>query len=113
MTRSNIPVVDLQDLRAGGERARRFVDTVGGALHDIGFFSVRGHDVSQAMIDDAYEKARRFFALPPDVKARYEDARAKAQRGFTSFGKEHAKGASAPDLKEFFQIGRTDVPDDH
>ncbi|MES2944933.1 MAG: NAD(P)/FAD-dependent oxidoreductase [Pseudomonadota bacterium] len=28
------------------------------------------------------------------------------QRGYTSFGKEHAKGSDAPDLKEFFQYGQ-------
>ena len=32
------------------------------------------------------------------------------QRGYTSFGTEHAKGFEAPDLKEFFQFGQT--PDD-
>ncbi len=34
------------------------------------------------------------------------------QRGYTSFGKEHAKGSDAPDLKEFFQYGQI-VPPDH
>ena len=29
------------------------------------------------------------------------------QRGYTSFGREHAKGSEAPDLKEFFQYGQT------
>ena len=29
------------------------------------------------------------------------------QRGYTSFGQEHAKGSEAPDLKEFFQYGQT------
>jgi isopenicillin N synthase-like dioxygenase len=33
------------------------------------------------------------------------------QRGYTSFGKEHAKGSDAPDLKEFFQYGQ--VPRDN
>ncbi|MCG7860074.1 isopenicillin N synthase family oxygenase, partial [Flavihumibacter sediminis] len=36
------------------------------------------------------------------------------QRGYTSFGKEHAKGSDAPDLKEFYQHGQTvigDVPE--
>jgi isopenicillin N synthase-like dioxygenase len=28
------------------------------------------------------------------------------QRGYTSFGKEHAKGSDAPDLKEFYQHGQ-------
>ena len=34
------------------------------------------------------------------------------QRGYTSFGKEHAKQSKVADLKEFFQIGQ-EVPADH
>ena len=29
------------------------------------------------------------------------------QNGYTHFGKEHAKDSTQPDLKEFYQIGRT------
>lgn len=113
MQQSSIPVVDLEDLRAGGERRARFVETMGRALVDIGFFAVKNHEISREDIAAAYEEARAFFSLPLDVKRRYEDPAKKAQRGFTSFGKEHAKGMDAPDLKEFWQVGRTDVPDDH
>ena len=113
MSRSSIPVVDLRDLTAGADAFRRFVATVGAALQDTGFFSVTGHGIPRALVDDAYAQARAFFALSAQDKAAYEDAKRKAQRGFTSFGKEHAKGQDAPDLKEFFQIGRTDVPDTH
>jgi isopenicillin N synthase-like dioxygenase len=108
-----LPVVDLRDRTAGADPFRRFVGAVGAALQDTGFFAVTGHGIPAALIDDAYRHARAFFALPAATKARYEDDARKAQRGFTSFGKEHAKGQAAPDLKEFFQVGRTDVPDDH
>ena len=48
-----------------------------------------------------------FFALPANEKKKYEIAGLAGQRGYTSFGKEHAKGSDAPDLKEFFQFGQT------
>lgn len=89
------------------------MDAVGRALTEIGFFSVRGHGVAPELIERAYSVAERFFASSPQVKARYELPAAAGQRGFTSFGKEHAKDSPAPDLKEFYQIGRVDVPDDH
>jgi isopenicillin N synthase-like dioxygenase len=41
------------------------------------------------------------------VKKKYEIPGLAGQRGYTSFGKEHAKGSTAPDLKEFFQFGQT------
>ena len=40
-------------------------------------------------------------------KTGYEIPGLAGQRGYTSFGREHAKGSEAPDLKEFFQYGQT------
>ena len=57
--------------------------------------------------------ARAFFHLPPETKAAYHRPDKMGQRGFTGFGTEHARDSQAPDLKEFWQIGRPDVPDDH
>jgi isopenicillin N synthase-like dioxygenase len=48
----------------------------------------------------------QFFALPDSVKRKYEIPDLAGQRGYTSFGKEHAKGSTAPDLKEFWQMGQ-------
>jgi len=113
MAVQNIPVVDLRDW-AGGVGARQtFVQTVGESLAEIGFFAVRNHGIPDALTQRAYAVAKEFFHLPADVKARYHDAAKKGQRGFTGFGKEHAKDSQAPDLKEFWQVGRPDVPDDH
>lgn len=113
MSQASIPVVDVDDLLAGGARRARFADVMGRALCDTGFFAVKNHPISKDVIEAAYDRARAFFTLPLEQKLRYEDPAKKAQRGFTSFGKEHAKGMDAPDLKEFWQVGRTDVPDDH
>jgi isopenicillin N synthase-like dioxygenase len=49
---------------------------------------------------------QQFFTLPSDAKRKYEIPGLAGQRGYTSFGKEHAKGSDAPDLKEFFQFGQ-------
>ncbi len=109
----NIPVVDLRDWDAGGADRARFVRAVGESLADIGFFAVAGHGVDEALTHAAYDAARTFFSLPADVKQRYHRAGAAGQRGFTGFGTEHAKGSGAPDLKEFWQVGRVGVGDDH
>jgi isopenicillin N synthase-like dioxygenase len=113
VTADNIPVVDLRDWTAGGEARDRFIHAVGESLTAIGFFAVRHHGVSDALTQRAYEVARAFFHLPPEVKRRYHDPANFGQRGYTGFGTEHAKDAAAPDLKEFWQVGRPDVPDDH
>ncbi len=113
MSESSLPVVDLRDWYAGGAARDRFTATVGDSLADIGFFALDHHGVAEDLTRRAYQAARDFFHLPPDVKAGYHRAGAKGQRGYTGFGTEHARDSSAPDLKEFWQVGRTGVPDDH
>ncbi len=113
MSAQNIPVVDLTDWHAGGARREQLVATVGSSLSEIGFFAVKNHDISPELTEAAYRVARQFFGLPAEVKARYHDPAKKGQRGFTGFGREHAKDSPAPDLKEFWQVGRPDVPADH
>ena len=42
--------------------------------------------------DNLYENIKLFFDLPDSIKSKYEFQGFKGQRGYTSFGKEHAKG---------------------
>ena len=55
---------------------------------------------------DYYKSIKDFFDLPTDVKAKYELEGFAGQRGYTSFGKEHAKGKKEGDLKEFWHFGQ-------
>ncbi|NJM90910.1 MAG: isopenicillin N synthase family oxygenase [Myxococcales bacterium] len=109
----NIPVVDLADWYAEGPRRSSFVEEVGRALTEIGFFAVRNHNVSPALTEAAYRAAQQFFQQAAATKVAYFDPAKKGQRGFTGYGREHARDSAAPDLKEFWQIGRPNVPDDH
>jgi isopenicillin N synthase-like dioxygenase len=109
----NIPVVDAADWHGDAAARARFVETVGASLADIGFFAVSHHGVPDALAQRAYAAARAFFHLPAAHKAAYHRADKAGQRGYTGFGTEHAKGQASPDLKEFWQVGRPDVPDDH
>ena len=53
-----------------------------------------------------YEAIKKFFALPDDVKKKYEQTGIAGQRGYTGKGKEHAKGRNTGDLKEFYHVGQ-------
>lgn len=106
-----IPVVDLADFLSGDpKRKQAFVQQLGKAYEDVGFVAVKNHGIPDDLIADLYKYVQRFFSLPSDSKKRYEVPGLAGQRGYTSFGKEHAKGSDAPDLKEFFQYGQN-VPD--
>jgi isopenicillin N synthase-like dioxygenase len=107
MNEQSIPVVSLKNFTHGNANERdRFVSTVGDALTDLGFFSVEDHGVDMRLIDKAYAIAHEFYELPNEKKKRYENLAIKGQRGYTSFGREHAKGSNASDLKEFWHVGR-------
>lgn len=106
-----IPTVDLADFLSGDPgRKADFVKKLGNAYEDVGFVAVKNHGISDQLIGELYQYVQDFFSLPLEQKKRYEDPELAGQRGYTSFGKEHAKGSDAPDLKEFYQYGQ--VPRD-
>ena len=108
-----IPLVDLSQFERGSAAEKAaFVEKLGKAFHEIGFVGVTGHGIPKSVIEGFYEASKTFFALPEGVKKQYEIEGMAGQRGYTSFGKEHAKGSQVADLKEFFQIGQ-EVPADH
>ena len=105
-----IPQVDLSDFVKGGKEKRAaFVEKLGKAYEDVGFVTVINHGINDGQIEQLYEEVKKFFAQPRSVKSRYEIKGLAGQRGYTSFGREHAKGSNAPDLKEFYQWGQTVV----
>ncbi|GAC1385107.1 MAG: 2-oxoglutarate and iron-dependent oxygenase domain-containing protein [Ginsengibacter sp.] len=110
---ASIPVVDLNDFKnSDAESKKNFVQQLGKAYEEVGFVAVKNHGIPENLIADLYKHVQQFFSLPLEQKRRYEIPELAGQRGYTSFGKEHAKGSDAPDLKEFFQYGQV-VPADH
>jgi isopenicillin N synthase-like dioxygenase len=104
----NIPIVDLSQFINGSQVEKvHFVKELGTAFEELGFVSVKNHGISSELINSLYSTVERFFSLPEDSKSKYEIPGLAGQRGYTSFGKEHAKGSDAADLKEFFQYGQT------
>ncbi|NER11340.1 Isopenicillin N synthase [Muriicola jejuensis] len=102
-----IPSVDLRDyLSSEPEKRQKFVRELGGAFEDIGFVALSGHFLSEELIASLYSEIKKFFALPQEVKDQYEIEGIGGQRGYTSFGKEHAKGKKEGDLKEFWHFGQ-------
>jgi isopenicillin N synthase-like dioxygenase len=102
-----IPVVNLADFLSGDPQLKQaFVNQLGKAYEEVGFVAVKNHGIPDELIADLYKYVQQFFALPSDAKRKYEIPGLAGQRGYTSFGKEHAKGSDAPDLKEFFQFGQ-------
>jgi isopenicillin N synthase-like dioxygenase len=103
----SIPVVDLAEFVSGDPQSKAsFVQQLGKAYEEVGFVAVKNHGVPDDLIKNIYEYVQEFFSLPLEMKLKYEVLGLAGQRGYTSFGREHAKGSDAPDLKEFFQYGQ-------
>ncbi|MEZ2414337.1 isopenicillin N synthase family dioxygenase [Muriicola sp. E247] len=104
---NTIPSVDLRDyLSSDPVKKEQFVNDLGGAFEEIGFVALSGHFLSEPLIESLYSEIKKFFALPQEVKDKYEIEGIGGQRGYTSFGKEHAKGRKEGDLKEFWHFGQ-------
>ena len=89
-----------------------FAQQLGRSFEEYGFAIIAGHGIPDELIHRAEEQAKAFFALPDETKRRYHIEGGGGARGYTPFGIETAKGASAFDLKEFWHVGR-ELAHDH
>lgn len=99
-----IPTIDLSAWRAGDPAIGPAVDE---ALQKAGFLLAAGHGVDDALRAEVRAAARRFFALPAEVKQEY--AVRIGGRGWLAPGVEangNVEGVETPpDLKESFAVG--------
>lgn len=108
-----IPLVDLRKFTEGSAEDRQsFVQELGHAFQEFGFVGVINHGIPKELVSRYYSESKAFFSLPTEIKSKYEVPGLAGQRGYTSFGKEHAKQSNVGDLKEFFQLGQI-VPEGH
>lgn len=104
---NKIPSLDLRDfLSEDANRKEEFVQSIGRAFQEIGFCAVKGHLLSDDLVERLYKQIKLFFDLPYEVKAKYEFPQYSGQRGYVSFGKESAKGSKHGDLKEYWHFGQ-------
>lgn len=103
----SIPSLDLSDYLAGDpSRKGKFIRNLGKAYEEVGFVAIKNHGFEDSLRDELYSQVENFFELDTQAKHNYERPELNGQRGYNSFGKEHAKGNDSPDLKEFWQFGQ-------
>ena len=108
-----IPSVDLADFVHGdAQQKEEFIQSLGKAYEHIGFVAVKNHLIDETTTNQLYQEVKSFFDLPLETKLKYEIPGLAGQRGYTSFGKEHAKDSNAGDLKEFWHFGQIVEGDD-
>jgi isopenicillin N synthase-like dioxygenase len=102
-----IPSLDLANFTSGtaAEKAQ-FVKDLGEAFNNIGFIALKNHGLSDEDREKLYAHTQAYFQQADKTKAVDEIAGMAGQRGYTGKGKEHAKGRTTGDLKEFYHVGQ-------
>jgi isopenicillin N synthase-like dioxygenase len=109
----NIPSVDLSEFLSDNPIIKqKFIKEIGEAYEEIGFVALHGHFLTNTISENLYKEVKAFFDLPQEIKESYEIDGIGGQRGYTSFGKESAKGKKEGDLKEFWHFGQEVIGND-
>ena len=104
---NRIPQVNLNDYLTGDpDSKKKFINDLGKGFSEIGFIALKGHLLNDTVKESLYGEVKNFFNLSNEIKSKYIISGLASQRGFTPFGKEHAKGRNVGDLKEFWHFGQ-------
>jgi len=106
---ADVASVSLADFSQDREA---FARALGGSFERYGFAVISDHGISSDLIARAEAASKALFALPEAVKRAYHIPGTGGARGYTPFGVETAKDATAVDLKEFWHVGR-ELPEGH
>ncbi|XBI59058.1 hypothetical protein VPH35_040194 [Triticum aestivum] len=81
-----MPVINLGHLTLEPETRSRVVEDIANACHDLGYFQVINHGISQSVMDRAVEAASEFFKLPSETKQEFasDDIRRPVRYGTSS-----------------------------
>lgn len=102
-----VPVLKLSDYTHSESHKRsQFIEQLFMGFKEYGFVVLREHPIDKKLLHQAYDLSSQFFHLETSTKSQYSADHIGGQRGYTSFGKEHAKDADVMDLKEFWHVGQ-------
>lgn len=106
-----IPVLDWSRFATGSD-VDGFVQDLGKASRDTGFFLVSNHGIPEDLVKDVFAKGDAFFALPMAEKAKIDIRGNPHNRGWACQGSEALDETSGQmDRKEAFNVG-FDLPSD-
>jgi isopenicillin N synthase-like dioxygenase len=102
---TKVPELSLKTYTHGGPtKQKAFQKALFEGFEYFGFIVLKDHSISADLLMRAYALSTTFFDLRLDDKMKFH--RQDGQRGYTPFGREHAKDSDFPDLKEFWHVGR-------
>ena len=110
-TYKSLPIIDIQPFINGSAR-RNVSDRVIEACKEIGFLIIKGHEIEEKVINDAFNASKSFFDLPQNIKNKWHPKEPSLQRGYHAFatrGLSYTLGEDTPpDLRETYFMGPVD-----
>ncbi|MEV7003213.1 2-oxoglutarate and iron-dependent oxygenase domain-containing protein [Streptomyces sp. NPDC093982] len=100
---NQLPIIDLSAADRGPQTRKLFHAQLHSAAHDVGFFQLVGHNVTQLETDALLTTMRAFFALPAPERLALDNVSSPHFRGYTRTGDERTRGAR--DWRDQLDIG--------
>ncbi|MEU1277300.1 2-oxoglutarate and iron-dependent oxygenase domain-containing protein [Streptomyces sp. NPDC005805] len=98
-----LPVIDLSAADRGGRERDLLRAQLHAAAHDVGFFQLVGHGVTEAETAALDRAMRAFFALPGADRLALDNVHSPHFRGYTRVGDERTGGSQ--DWRDQLDIG--------
>lgn len=98
-----LPILDFRKYRAEGAARAEFLTEIRETARELGFFYLSGHGIPDAVIAQARDISRSFFALPDAQKRSIQMVKSPQFRGYNGAGLEHTQGKK--DWREQVDIG--------
>jgi len=102
-----IPIIDLKD-----HSQQQQCELIDAACRDTGFFVLKGHDVSPALLEQTFAQSQRFFRMSATQKMGSWKAHEIDDRGYFPSGLQALDYGTPPDLSEFIMLG-LEVDEEH
>lgn len=100
-----IPFIDIAPLLDGSD-PRKVSRQIGETCEKVGFFYIKNHGVSRALIDAMYAQTKGFFAMPFDKKNKLNVVNSgPTLRGYIPMYAENVDPENTRDFKECFDYG--------
>ncbi|MCX4584588.1 isopenicillin N synthase family oxygenase [Streptomyces sp. NBC_01481] len=103
MSYLQLPVIDLSAADRGPQARALLHAQLHSAAHDVGFFQLTGHGVTEAETAALTSAMRAFFALPEADRLAIDNINSPHFRGYTRIGDERTGGAQ--DWRDQLDIG--------
>lgn len=103
------PIIDFSAAHGNDEERQKLVDQIRAACITQGFFQLVNHGVSSNLQDSILEQSRAVFALPLEVKEKYNKDQDGFNRGYERLRSQTFEKNAGGDLKEGFYFGK-DLP---